>query len=364
MQTRPENTPLCVVMPIYNAGDFLHAAVHSVAAQSFSDFECLLCDASDDGSSDFLQNLVKQDPRFTLIRQKKSSLGQALQEGVALARAPLVARLDADDIALPHRFMVQMQEMQKRPELLALGSAIQYIDGTGRLGRVASHPPEKDIPRELLWGCPLAHTTVMFRRQAVLDVGGYRSLFRYWEDYDLWLRLSRLGALDNLEQVLVYYRMHGGNSVSAQALPGRRYAVNAQAAYHIARQTGRDPLDGLTELPAVEDIVSALSRDEQVSLLGRILACTAHFLGDYEEDEEGRPWLAQIQAAPLTAELREILGTYHMRCAKRYIKQAPLRAMKHLGTALRYDHKAALTMILRLIQQHGRAFFTTPARRK
>ncbi len=348
----PRSPALSVIIPIYNCGKFLADAIKSIRQQTFGDFECLLCDASDDGSSDFLRELAIRDPRLRIIRQAKSTLGQALQEGLLSARAPFVARMDADDIALPQRFAVQVAHMQTHPELLALGSAIQYMDADGNLGRTAVMPRKKDIPVAILWGCPIAHPTAMFRRDASLKAGGYRALFPFWEDYDLWLRLSRLGPLDNIPQVLVRYRMHGGNSVEVHAAKGRPYAIAAQAAYLLALKTGRDPLDGEQALPAPERLLAALPKRERLLLLGRMLACTAHFIGDEEEDALGREWLEELRAAMPDSRIREILGVFHMRCVKRYARRSFIRALKHFFSASFFAPATVAAMCGKLFMQY------------
>ncbi len=343
--------PLDILLPIYNAGPFLTAAVDSMARQTFTDFRCFLCDATTDGSSDFLADLAERDPRFVIIRQKKSSLSEALQEGLLETTAPLVARMDADDISLPNRFAVQMKIMEQRSDLLALGSAIRYMDAQGRPGRVAHMPGMDMLQTELLWGCPLSHPTVIFRRQAVLEAGGDRALFPYAEDYDLWLRLSRKGKLDNCDQVLLLYRMHGKNSVFCHALEGRQCTLTAQAAHMLALRTGKDPLENGSAASG-EYLLNALPYKDRVLIQGRMLADSAHLIGDAEEDPQGGDWLEQVRALPRTAEVRRILASYHMRLVKRYAAIKPYKAIQHAILACKADTSVTLGFYKKLLMQH------------
>jgi len=352
MQHKPSSV-LDVILPIYNAGAYLIDAVVSLAGQAFTQFRCFLCDASTDGSSDFLDDFAARDPRFIIIRQQKISLSEALQEGLLAAQAPLIARMDADDIALPERFAVQVKIMEQRPELLVLGSAIRYMDAQGRPGRVAHMPRTDALREELVWGCPLSHPTVVFRRQAVLEAGGYRAFFACAEDYDLWLRLSRRGVLDNCNQVLLHYRMHNMNSVSTHTLENRRYALTALAAHMFALRSGKDPLeDG--SATSCEGVIQALPRQDRIRAQGRMLACCAHFLGDAEEDPEGADWLEQVRTLPRDAEIRRILASYHMRLVKRYAVMQPHKAAKNFALACKADTGVVASFCGKLLMQYAR----------
>lgn len=343
-------------MPIYNAGFFLRQAIESIRLQTYNDFECLLCDASTDGSSDFLRNIVSQDPRFVLIRQHKTSLADSIQEGLLAAKAPLIARMDADDISLQHRFAVQMTTMASRPDLVLLGSAFQYIDSNGILGRVSTQPSGADVQLALLWGCPFLHPSVIFRREAVLNVGGYRSYFTRAEDYDLWLRLQCLGKLDNLRDVLILYRIHDKNSVINYPYDIRHFSVVAQAMYLLKK----NQIDALLDPPCADhvSIVEELTSQSRLLVLARMLACNAHLTGDAAEDPEGMAWLEEIYAALPDEELEKALAIYHMRCLKRYIRCAPLRGIRHFLIACRYDPLVVIEMFCKYFRQHLRHIFS------
>lgn len=354
--SRKSSPALDVIIPVYNAGAFLADAVESIARQTFTRFRCLVCDASTDGSSGFLGDFAARDPRFIVIRQPKTSLGEALQEGLLAAEAPLAARMDADDIAWPERFAVQVKVMEQRPELLALGSDFQCLDEHGRPGRVVRMPRENELRDEMSWRCPLAHPTAVFRRREVLAAGGYRAFFKRTEDYDLWLRLSRRGELDNCGRVLLYYRIHGENSTLTHALETRRYVLAALASHTLALRTGRDPLeDG--RAATCEELLKALPHKDRVLAMGKALAGSARLLGDPEEDPEGGEWLEQVRALPRDAEVRRILASYHTRLARRYMVTQTLKALNHFILACRADAGIVLSLGGQWLRQHLRRLY-------
>lgn len=333
------NPDISIIMPIYNCGNFLSAAVTSLRKQTFSNFECLLCDATNDFSSEFLHDIVQKDPRFILVREKGASLPESLQIGIDKSRAPLIARMDADDISLPQRLQVQFEAMKQRPETVLLGSAFQYMDELGNLGRVKLLPQEPRIPTDLLWGCPFSHPSVMLRRDAVLRAGGYRSCFKKAEDYDLWLRLISQGRLENLKNVLLYYRMHGNNSVIQHARATRDYAIKAQALHFL----GNSDTDGI-EGKSVEDVLSALDPAIQAGILSRMLACHAHLIGDETEDKEGAEWLKRAKVMAFD-DKKAALAIWHIRCAKRYVSSNLANAINHALRAICVDAVMVIKML-------------------
>jgi glycosyltransferase involved in cell wall biosynthesis len=139
----------------------------------------------------------------------------ALNEMIAMARGEFLARMDADDVAMPERFAVQVAYLRDDPDIVCVGTRALFIDEAGRVlyedHPVMGHYEIQDLA--LSGTCPLAHTSVMMRRAPVEALGGYRVEMQPAEDLDLWLRLGEVGRLANLPDVLVKYRLHG-NSVS------------------------------------------------------------------------------------------------------------------------------------------------------
>lgn len=169
----------------------------------------------------YLDDLVQAWPALRVLTTPVRGLIFSLNLGLHACQAPLVARMDADDLALPHRFERQMAWMQSHPETAILGTCYNRIDEDGRVTQEVRLPIEDaGIRRALLWGNPLCHPSVMYRRQAVLDLGGYHGGL-HAEDYDLWLRASRRTDLQfaNLPEICLSYRATsvGGARGSRQA---------------------------------------------------------------------------------------------------------------------------------------------------
>jgi Glycosyl transferase family 2 len=208
---RADLPALSVVLPVYNGARFLGAALDSVLAQDFRDFECIAVDdGSTDQSAEILDEYQRRDARLHVFHQSNAGLVDTLNIAIGLCRAPLVARMDADDICLDGRFAMQMSHFRGRDDLAALGGQVQLIDGKGRPIRLVDYPGGgEELAACLEHGSPLAHPAVMFRKAAVERVGSYRKAFSHAEDYDLWLRLHEAGyGIENLKIPLLGYRQH------------------------------------------------------------------------------------------------------------------------------------------------------------
>jgi glycosyltransferase involved in cell wall biosynthesis len=199
-----------VVMSVRDGARYLRAAVDSILAQTYRDFEFVVVD---DGSTDetpsILQSYARADPRLRILRGAGRGIVAALTQGIAAARGRLIARMDSDDIALPTRLQRQVAFLNARPDIQAVGSAIQTIDAADKPRAVRTFPTAPEaIARVLLRYNALAHPTVVMRRDAFLKAGGYREALLHAEDYDLWLRMAERGGLANLPDVLLLYREH------------------------------------------------------------------------------------------------------------------------------------------------------------
>jgi len=199
--SRPRSAPLVtVVLPVRDGAATLEAALRSLGAQTFSDFEVIVVD---DGSCDDTARVARRwerrDGRFRLVRTPPGGIVPALQRGLAEARGTLVARMDADDVCHPVRLATQVDLLERRPALAGCGTGVRYVPAAGVTARAAEYAAWlntmttwKTVAANIFVECPLAHPTIMFRAAALSAVGGYRD--RGWpEDYDLLLRLWRHG---------------------------------------------------------------------------------------------------------------------------------------------------------------------------
>ena len=217
---REETGPaLSVVMPVRDARPFLDEAVGSILDQTFRDFELvILDDASGDGSAEALRAWARRDARVRLIESGRPLGLSGSSNAVAReARAPLVARMDADDVAHPERLARQVELMRARPEVVLTGTLCEGIDAAGRSVR----PRDRwRLVRASLYP-PFPHGSAMFRRAAFEAVGGYREDCAGWEDQDLFLRLSRRGRVVVLPDTLYLYRYHVSNSTGGSPVEHR-----------------------------------------------------------------------------------------------------------------------------------------------
>jgi len=195
------NTEVGVLIPVWNGANTLDACLDSLARQALADFTALIVD---DGSSDDTPNILRRwaerDDRFRVLTRPHLGLVPALNAGLEALETPLIARLDADDIALPERLEQQRNRLSDHPEedLVACRYAIRSGSPVGA-GSEAYRDwqngllTHEEIVRNLYVESPMSHPTVMFRRNVALALGGYRDM-EWVEDYDLWLRMAQSGT--------------------------------------------------------------------------------------------------------------------------------------------------------------------------
>lgn len=226
-------------MGTYNAGPWLGAAVESILGQTLADLELIVID---DGSTDDTPMVLAAipDARLRVERQGRAGLTRALTRALGLARAPLLARLDADDLAAPDRLARQVAYLAAHPEVGLLGTAAQEVDVHGR-ARGIVRPPEADpaLRRLLIRRNPFVHSSIVMRRDLVERAGGYDAAFPVAQDYDLWLRLGELTRLANLPDVLVTRRLIP-DRVSARR-ENDRLRAEARARWRAVRRGGYPP---------------------------------------------------------------------------------------------------------------------------
>jgi len=206
---------ISVVLPVFNAALFVEQAVISILEQTFDDFELIIInDGSTDESYHILQRLQKADSRIVLCSRENRGLVETLNEGISLARGAWIARMDADDIALPDRFNRQLQQLEKYGADVC-GSWIKLF-GNGDSHTVQYAETDDGIRMALLFGSPFAHPTIMMRTSLAQKMR-YDKAWECCEDYDLWERIARAGfKMTNVPAVLLRYRQHA-TQISSRA---------------------------------------------------------------------------------------------------------------------------------------------------
>jgi glycosyltransferase involved in cell wall biosynthesis len=241
---------ISVVMSVYNGETYLHEAIKSILLQTYTDFEFIIID---DGSTDSSLSLIKSynDNRIVLLTQKNSGLARALNNGIKLAKTPLIARMDADDIAMPERLQKQYDFMQEHPDCVACGSWADIIDKEGDYvytGQTIINKDEiKDFFRksisDRLPNTPFFHSSVIFRKEAFIRVGGYSEYMRRSQDVVLFNKMNKIGNCHNISAVLIKYRIVPG------ATGGRKMA---------RRLLGELLIKAINEEPIDDKLVNAL----------------------------------------------------------------------------------------------------------
>lgn len=206
------HTPVVsVIIPVFNGAKFLREAVSSVMKSTYKNFEILLID---DGSSDKskqicheLERKYKGSIRFFPMH-KNNGLGRVLNFALKKAKGKFIARLNQDDITLPHRIKTEIEYLKKHKDVVAVGSWNRLFDEKGNTQILQYLPTDADIKNVWLLVSPFSDPTTMYRKNVAIRVGGY--IQSYWpaDDTQLWYRMGLVGKLANIQKPLVNVRWH------------------------------------------------------------------------------------------------------------------------------------------------------------
>ncbi|MFN8290128.1 MAG: glycosyltransferase family A protein [Chitinophagaceae bacterium] len=198
---------ITVLMPAFNAGRYIGEAIRSVLAQDHPSFELLIIN---DGSTDNTAEVINHfnDPRIKLISQPNQGISIALNNGLKGAKGKYIARFDADDICLPGRLKVQAAFLDANPDYFICGSDAAYITEEGQhlFDFYCNGYSHGDIIKDLFTRCPLIHSAAMYRKEMVLQAGGYPLYAHSFEDHLLWVQLKDAGKFHNINEQLVKIR--------------------------------------------------------------------------------------------------------------------------------------------------------------
>ena len=233
-----------VLMPVFNTARYVGRALSSIGTQSFEDIEFIVIDdGSNDGSSMVLERYAAQDSRVRLISRGNRGLIATRNELLQAARGDLIAWMDSDDESLPNRLALQVAAFDKDPHLVCLGSAAQCIDPDGNFLNVELYPlTHQQILTDQLNGGAMRFPTTMMRREFALRVGAFREPFKMGEDFDLLLRLSEVGKMENLPDTLYLYRQHVSSVCATLGSLWPNYRDQILELARQRQQNGRDLL--------------------------------------------------------------------------------------------------------------------------
>ena len=238
-----------VVMPVHNALPHLDAAVQSILGQTFADFEFVIFDdASTDGSTECLREWAKRDERIRLIESKRN-LGPALssERAARAACAPIVARMDADDISYPDRLAQQLEVLKRHPSVGVVGGLYDIIDSNGR--RIRRAEPWRLIQPGSV--PPFGNGPMMYRRKVFENAGGYRQDCEFWEDHDLIFRMAAISAIMVLPHAI--YQVRQSRTSTRFASEQERVERALDLMYRARERLERnEPYDDLLRSPPSE----------------------------------------------------------------------------------------------------------------
>lgn len=231
---------ISVIMPAYNAEKYIAEAIDSILGQTYGDFEFIILN---DHSKDRTEEIVLSydDPRIVYLKNDENlGVADTLNKGLAVAKGEYIARMDADDIALPKRFEKQVAYLDSNGDIAVLGTNLESFNESGiiRTGWVASDPEQMKV--DMLFACGLAHPSVMMRTDVIRDLGGYDVEFNGLEDYELWCRVLESHRISALPDVLLRYRVHSSQVTQNQSERYRELLRTLKARQ--IRQLGLEPV--------------------------------------------------------------------------------------------------------------------------
>jgi glycosyltransferase involved in cell wall biosynthesis len=201
------NYKISVVMPVYNEQEYLRASITSILNQSIKEFEFIIIN---DGSTDETEKIIESfsDPRIKFFKSEKKGIVKQLNYGITLAETPIIARMDADDIAESDRFEEQINYLNHHPEVHVVGSNIVLINGKGKVVCIKDYPRNhEDIEFMMPIESAVCHPAVMIRKEIFENFSYYAERYKHAEDYELFLNLLAAGfKFYNIQKVLLRYR--------------------------------------------------------------------------------------------------------------------------------------------------------------
>ncbi|MCM8820036.1 MAG: glycosyltransferase [Candidatus Omnitrophica bacterium] len=217
MKIQKNTHPLIsVIMPVYNAGDFLVEAIESILHQTYKNFEFIIVDdASIDNSWQILKVFKKKDKRIKIYKFKKNvGVSQTVKFAIEKTKGKFLARMDADDVAHPQRLEKQLNYLLKNPQTVAVGSQCYLINKKGKiLGRKTFPTKFEDVYKYIFTFIPIQQPTLMINKTKLpKDFEYYYDGMNTAEEVELLFKLFRYGKVENLEEILHYYRLHEKNT--------------------------------------------------------------------------------------------------------------------------------------------------------
>jgi len=279
-----------VVMPVYNAEAFLKEAIDSILTQSYRHFEFIIVDdCSQDLSAEIIRNFTDQDSRIrpVYLAQNRGT-GGALNAGIAVAKGQFVARMDADDIALPERFATQVAWIRKTG-IEVCGSCVKTF---GVENRIMWFPEKHEAVRnEMLFRCALINVMLLAE---VAKKNPYNESL-YFEDYELWTRLALKHRMGNVPQVLLKYRIHPEQRHIRYSSVAREELKQLSTSY--LKTVYADAWDGDEDITLSLICGEALESVEKLQRAGEILCHLANAHDNFLRKRMAQRWWSACRSS-------------------------------------------------------------------
>jgi len=250
---------ISVLMPVYNAGEFLVEAIESILAQTYENWELICIDGgSKDNSLKILKEYAKKDPRIKLIKNgQHKGIGHSLNLAIPQAKGDYVARMDADDVSLSNRFEEQIKLLKENPNLVACGGQAEMIDKNGNVFAEKRFPTDPKKLRELIMKMiPLQHPILM-ARSYVFKKYRYLENLPTAEDVDMLFYLLSQGDLGNVDTIVYQYRKASNSNAY----------LNVKKTFYITFQTRFKAIKKYCYRPTIAGILISMAQFILISLL-------------------------------------------------------------------------------------------------
>jgi glycosyltransferase involved in cell wall biosynthesis len=207
---------ISVIMPVFNVAPYVLAAINSILNQTFSDFECIIIDDASTDQTKAVLDTVRDNRIIRIENQCNEGNYSNRNKGIETARGKYICVMDGDDMAHPDRFRIQYKFMELYPDYLAAGSDIHFFSETSIADMKRLRNPDR-IQVMLLKDNVCTHPSLMIRRDVFFKHNlRYNEDYRYAADYDLMAEISGIGKITNINQFLLFYRVHSQQISSAK----------------------------------------------------------------------------------------------------------------------------------------------------
>lgn len=209
VKVRHKNISISIIMATYFEDILkLKKSISSILMQDFRDYEFIIVTEADDVNLDYLHKIEYVNNNVILIiNNKNAGLAKSLNSGIKISKGKYICRMDSDDVCATNRLQHQFSYMEDNPKIDVLGTSVYLIDEQKKTKTYKKYPTNhEEIKNNFLFRCPIAHPSVIIKKNCFDLLGFYDESFKKCEDLELWLRFIKNGCVfENLDQPLLYY---------------------------------------------------------------------------------------------------------------------------------------------------------------